>query len=284
MATIIDGKAIAAQLRAEIAAETAALKEQGVTPGLAVILVGDDPASHTYVRNKQRACAEVGFYSEQIDLPADTDAQTLLDTVATLNARPDIHGILCQLPLPAPLDEAAVIAAIDPAKDVDAFHCVNAGHILLGDYQFLPCTPAGVMELLRRSGVEVAGKECVVVGRSNIVGKPMALLLLQANGTVTVCHSRTRDLAAACHRADVLVVAIGKAKFITADMVKPGAAVIDVGMDRDENGKLCGDVDFAAVEPVAGAITPVPGGVGPMTIAMLLRNTLTAAKRQNGLV
>lgn len=284
MATIIDGKAIAAQLRAEIAAETAALKEQGVTPGLAVILVGDDPASHTYVRNKQRACAEVGFYSEQIDLPADTDAQTLLDTVATLNARPDIHGILCQLPLPAPLDEAAVIAAIDPAKDVDAFHCVNAGHILLGDYQFLPCTPAGVMELLRRSGVEVAGKECVVVGRSNIVGKPMALLLLQANGTVTVCHSRTRDLAAACRRADVLVVAIGRAKFITADMVKPGAAVIDVGMDRDENGKLCGDVDFAAVEPVAGAITPVPGGVGPMTIAMLLRNTLTAAKRQNGLV
>lgn len=284
MATIIDGKAIAAQLRAEIAAETAALKEQGVTPGLAVILVGDDPASHTYVRNKQRACAEVGFYSEQIDLPADTDARMLLDTVATLNARPDIHGILCQLPLPAPLDEAAVIAAIDPAKDVDAFHCVNAGHILLGDYQFLPCTPAGVMELLHRSGVEVAGKECVVVGRSNIVGKPMALLLLQANGTVTVCHSRTRDLAAACRRADVLVVAIGKAKFITADMVKPGAAVIDVGMDRDENGKLCGDVDFAAVEPVAGAITPVPGGVGPMTIAMLLRNTLTAAKRQNGLV
>lgn len=284
MATIIDGKAIAAQLRAEIAAETAALKEQGVTPGLAVILVGDDPASHTYVRNKQRACAEVGFYSEQIDLPADTDARTLLDMVATLNARPDIHGILCQLPLPAPLDEAAVIAAIDPAKDVDAFHCVNAGHILLGDYQFLPCTPAGVMELLHRSGVEVAGKECVVVGRSNIVGKPMALLLLQANGTVTVCHSRTRDLAAACRRADVLVVAIGKAKFITADMVKPGAAVIDVGMDRDENGKLCGDVDFAAVEPVAGAITPVPGGVGPMTIAMLLRNTLTAAKRQNGLV
>ena len=232
----------------------------------------------------QRACAEVGFYSEQIDLPADTDARTLLDMVATLNARPDIHGILCQLPLPAPLDEAAVIAAIDPAKDVDAFHCVNAGHILLGDYQFLPCTPAGVMELLHRSGVEVAGKECVVVGRSNIVGKPMALLLLQANGTVTVCHSRTRDLAAACRRADVLVVAIGKAKFITADMVKPGAAVIDVGMDRDENGKLCGDVDFAAVEPVAGAITPVPGGVGPMTIAMLLRNTLTAAKRQNGLV
>lgn len=284
MATIIDGKATAAQLRAEIAAETAALKEQGVTPGLAVILVGDDPASHTYVRNKQRACAEVGFYSEQINLPADTAAQTLLDTVAALNARPDIHSILCQLPLPAPLDEAAVIAAIDPAKDVDAFHCVNAGHILLGDYQFLPCTPAGVMELLRRSGVDVAGKECVVVGRSNIVGKPMALLLLQANGTVTVCHSRTRELAAVCRRADVLVVAIGKAKFITADMVKPGAVVIDVGMDRDENGKLCGDVDFVAVEPVAGAITPVPGGVGPMTIAMLLRNTLTAAKRQNGLL
>ncbi len=282
MARIIDGKAIAAQIRAEIAAETAALKEQGITPGLAVILVGDDPASHTYVRNKQKACAEVGFYGEQIDLPADTDERTLLDTVAALNARPDIHGILCQLPLPAPLDAAAVIAAIDPAKDVDAFHCENAGHILLGDYSFLPCTPAGVMELLRRSGVDVAGKECVVVGRSNIVGKPMALLLLQANGTVTVCHSRTRDLAAVCRRADVLVVAIGKAKFITADMVKPGAVVIDVGMDRDENGKLCGDVDFAAVEPVAGAITPVPGGVGPMTIAMLMRNTLTAARRQNG--
>ncbi len=282
MARIIDGKAIAARIRTEIAAETAALREQGITPGLAVILVGDDPASHTYVRNKQKACAEVGFYGEQIDLPADTDERTLLDTVAALNARPDIHGILCQLPLPAPLDAAAVIAAIDPAKDVDAFHCVNAGHILLGDYSFLPCTPAGVMELLHRSGVDVAGKECVVVGRSNIVGKPMALLLLQANGTVTVCHSRTRDLAAVCRRADVLVVAIGKAKFITADMVKPGAVVIDVGMDRDENGRLCGDVDFTAVEPVAGAITPVPGGVGPMTIAMLLRNTLTAAKRQNG--
>lgn len=282
MARIIDGKAIAARIRTEIAAETAALREQGITPGLAVILVGDDPASHTYVRNKQKACAEVGFYGEQIDLPADTDERTLLDTVAALNARPDIHGILCQLPLPAPLDAAAVIAAIDPGKDVDAFHCVNAGHILLGDYSFLPCTPAGVMELLHRSGVDVAGKECVVVGRSNIVGKPMALLLLQANGTVTVCHSRTRDLAAVCRRADVLVVAIGKAKFITADMVKPGAVVIDVGMNRDENGRLCGDVDFAAVEPVAGAITPVPGGVGPMTIAMLLRNTLTAAKRQNG--
>ena len=280
-AVLLDGKALSARMREQLRQKAAALPRQ---PGLAVILVGDDPASHTYVRNKQRACAEVGFYSEQINLPADTAAQTLLDTVAALNARPDIHGILCQLPLPAPLDEAAVIAAIDPAKDVDAFHCVNAGHILLGDYQFLPCTPAGVMELLRRSGVDVAGKECVVVGRSNIVGKPMALLLLQANGTVTVCHSRTRELAAVCRRADVLVVAIGKAKFITADMVKPGAVVIDVGMDRDENGKLCGDVDFAAVEPVAGAITPVPGGVGPMTIAMLLRNTLTAAKRQNGLL
>ena len=284
MATIIDGKAIAAQLRAEIAAETAALKETGVTPGLAVILVGDDPASHTYVRNKQKACAEVGFYSEQISLPADTDGQTLLDTVAALNARRDIHGILCQLPLPAPLDEKAVIAAIDPAKDVDAFHSENVGHIMLGEPRFLPCTPAGVMELLRRTGIPVEGKQCVVVGRSNIVGKPMAMLLLQANGTVTICHSRTKDLAQVCRQADILVVAIGKAKFVTADMVKPGAVVIDVGMDRDENGKLCGDVDFAAVEPVAGAITPVPGGVGPMTIAMLMQNTLTAAKRQQGLL
>lgn len=280
MATIIDGKATAAQLRAEIAAETAALKEQGVTPGLAVILVGDDPASHTYVRNKQRACAEVGFYSEQISLPADTAAQTLLDTVAALNARPDIHGILCQLPLPAPLDETAVIAAVDPAKDVDAFHCVNAGHILLGDYQFLPCTPAGVMELLRRSGVDVAGKECVVVGRSNIVGKPMAALLLQADATVTVCHSKTPDLCSQCLQADILVSAAGRRGLITADMVKPGAVVIDVAMNRGPDGKLCGDADYAAVAERASFITPVPGGVGPMTRAMLLENTYRAALRR----
>ncbi len=285
MATIIDGKAIAAALRAEIAAETARLKkDRGLVPGLAVILVGEDPASQTYVRNKQRACAEVGFYGEQINLPADTDAKTLLDAVAVLNKRPDIHGILCQLPLPAPLEDKAVIAAIDPEKDVDAFHSENVGHILIGDYRFLPCTPAGVMELLHRSGISPDGKECVVLGRSNIVGKPMAMLLLHENGTVTVCHSHTKELSAVCRRADILVSAIGKAGFVTADMVKPGATVIDVGINRDESGKLCGDVDFAGVEPIAGAITPVPGGVGPMTIAMLLRNTLTAAKLQNGLL
>ena len=282
MANIIDGKAIAAALRGEIAAETAALKEQGITPGLAVILVGDDPASQTYVRNKQKACSEVGFYGEQINLPADTTQEQLLAVVEELNAREDIHGILCQLPLPQGLDDSTVIAAIDPAKDVDAFHAENVGHIMIGDQHFLPCTPAGVMELIHRSGITVEGKHCVVIGRSNIVGKPMAMLLLQENGTVTICHSRTKNLATICRQADILVAAVGRAKFVTADMVKEGATVIDVGINRDENGKLCGDVDFAAVEPIAGAITPVPGGVGPMTIAMLMKNTLTAAKAKIG--
>ena len=282
MAQIIDGKTIAATLRGEIAAETAALKEQGITPGLAVILVGDDPASQTYVRNKQKACAEVGFYGEQINLPADTTQEQLLAVVEQLNAREDIHGILCQLPLPHGLDDSAVIAAIDPNKDVDAFHAENVGHIMIGDQHFLPCTPAGVMELIHRSGIAVEGKHCVVIGRSNIVGKPMAMLLLQENGTVTICHSRTKDLADICRQADILVAAVGRAKFVTAAMVKPGATVIDVGINNDENGKLCGDVDFAAVEPIAGAITPVPGGVGPMTIAMLMKNTLTAAKAKIG--
>ena len=281
MATRIDGKALAAKVKGRVAAAVKTLPRR---PGLAVVLVGDDPASQVYVRGKEADCAECGIRSFPYRLPADTSQQALLDLIRKLNDAPEVDGILVQLPLPAPLDAEPVIAAIAPDKDVDCFHPYNVGRLNIGTPVFQPCTPAGVMELLHRSGVEVAGKECVVVGRSNIVGKPMALLLLQANGTVTVCHSRTRDLAAACRRADVLVVAIGKAKFITADMVKPGAAVIDVGMDRDENGKLCGDVDFAAVEPVAGAITPVPGGVGPMTIAMLLRNTLTAAKRQNGLV
>lgn len=280
MALKIDGKAIAAALRAEIAAEVTELKQKGITPGLAVILVGDDPASQTYVRNKGKACQEVGFYSEQINLPATTTQDELLAVVENLNAREDIHGILCQLPLPCGLDDSTVIAAIDPKKDVDAFHAENVGHIMIGDQVFLPCTPAGVMELIHRSGITVEGKHCVVIGRSNIVGKPMAMLLLQENGTVTVCHSRTQDLAAICRQADILVAAVGRAKFVTADMVKPGATVIDVGINRDENGKLCGDVDFAAVEPIAGAITPVPGGVGPMTIAMLLKNTLTAAKQQ----
>ena len=280
MAQIIDGKAVAASLRAEIAHRVTELKEKGITPGLAVILVGEDPASQTYVRNKQKACEEVGFYGEQINLPATTTQEELLAVVQGLNAREDIHGILCQLPLPKGLDDSTVIAAIDPNKDVDAFHAENVGHIMIGDQIFLPCTPAGVMELIHRSGIAVEGKHCVVIGRSNIVGKPMAMLLLQGNGTVTICHSRTKELAAICRQADILVAAVGRAKFVTADMVKPGATVIDVGINRDENGKLCGDVDFAAVEPIAGAITPVPGGVGPMTIAMLLKNTLTAAEQR----
>lgn len=277
MAILLDGKATAAALRQEIAEE---VKKSGVTPGLAVILVGDDPASRLYVNNKKKACAAVGFYSEEITLPADVSQETLIDTVKALNKREDIDGILCQLPLPSHLSDRAVIAAIDPKKDVDAFHAVNAGNILLGTPSFLPCTPAGIMELLSRYHIDIDGKRCVVVGRSNIVGKPMALLLLQKNGTVTVCHSHTRDLAAITRTADILVAAVGVPHFITADMVKAGAVVIDVGMNRDENGKLCGDVDFAAVEPLVSAITPVPGGVGPMTIAMLLKNTLTACKNR----
>ena len=284
MATIIDGKAISAAVLADVAAEVKELKEKGIVPGLAVIIVGDDPASRVYVHNKKKACANAGIYSEEFALPADTTQDELLALVASLNGRSDINGILCQLPLPAHIDDKAVIAAISPMKDVDAFHAANVGHIMIGDYNFLPCTPAGVMELLQRSGVEVAGKSCVVIGRSNIVGKPMAMLLLHANGTVTICHSRTRNLKEVCAGADILVAAVGKPKFVTADMVKPGAAVIDVGMDRDENGKLCGDVDYDAVFPVAGCITPVPGGVGPMTIAMLMKNTLMAAKLQNALL
>ena len=283
MAKIIDGKAIAAAIRGEVAAEAAALKARGIHAGLAVILVGEDPASCTYVRNKQKACVEAGLYAEQINMPADTTQEELLAKVEELNGRRDIHGILCQLPLPRHLDDKVVIAAISPDKDVDAFHAVNVGHIMIGDHRFLPCTPAGVMELIHRSGVTVEGKNCVVIGRSNIVGKPMAMLLLQENGTVTICHSRTQNLASICREADILVAAVGRPKFVTADMVKPGAVVIDVGMDRDENGKLCGDVDYVNVEPIAGAITPVPGGVGPMTIAMLLKNTITAAKLQNGI-
>lgn len=280
MAKLIDGKAVAAAVRQEVADEVKALTAAGVTPGLAVILVGDDPASRVYVNNKKKACAAAGIYSEEITLPADVTEQQLLDEIAALNARRDIHGILCQLPLPRPLSDKAVIAAISPEKDVDAFHAVNVGHIMIGDHTFLPCTPAGIMELLARYDIPVDGKSCVVIGRSNIVGKPMAMLLLQKNGTVTICHSHTGELAAICRGADILVAAVGKAGFVTADMVKPGATVIDVGMNRDANGKLCGDVDFAAVEPVAGYITPVPGGVGPMTIAMLLKNTVTAAKLQ----
>ncbi len=284
MAVIIDGKAVSAAVRAEVAAEVEELKAKGITPGLAVIIVGDDPASRVYVNNKKKACSEVGMYSEEFALPADTTQEELLALVASLNGRSDINGILCQLPLPKGLSDKDVIEAISPIKDVDAFHAQNVGNIMIGDYRFLPCTPAGVMELLHRAGVEAAGKRCVVIGRSNIVGKPMAMLLLHENGTVTVCHSRTQNLADICREADILVAAVGKAKFVTADMVKPGAAVIDVGMNRDEDGKLCGDVDYASVEPIAGYITPVPGGVGPMTIAMLMKNTLMAAKLQNALL
>lgn len=282
MAKIIDGKSIASDIRKEVAEEVADLKARGVAPGLAVIIVGEDPASKVYVRNKGRACAEVGIYSEIIELPEQTSQDALLSKIEELNARSDINGILVQLPLPRHIDEAAVIAAISPDKDVDAFSEVNVGKIMIGNYRFLPCTPAGVMELIRRSGTETEGKQAVVVGRSNIVGKPQALLLLHANATVTICHSRTKNLAELCRTADILVVAIGKADFITADMVKPGAVVIDVGMNRKPDGKLTGDVDFESVSKVAGAITPVPGGVGPMTITMLLKNTVTAAKLQHG--
>ncbi len=282
MANLINGKEVAAKVKAKVAAETEKLAELGITPGLAVVIVGDDPASRVYVNNKKKACEEVGFYSEEYALPAETTQEELLELVRKLNNKCDIDGILVQLPLPKHLDEKAVIEAISPSKDVDAFHASNVGKIMIGDYKFLPCTPAGVMELIKSTGIEVSGKNCVVIGRSNIVGKPMAMLLLHKNGTVTICHSKTQNLAEICKNADILVAAVGKAKFVTADMVKEGAVVIDVGMNRDENGKLCGDVDFAAVEPVASYITPVPGGVGPMTIAMLMQNTLTAAKENSG--
>lgn len=276
MANIINGKEISAAIREEI---KAGVQGMSVRPGLAVVLVGDDPASAVYVRNKSKACAEVGIYSEVYRLPEETGREQLLGLIEQLNQSPLIHGILVQLPLPKHLDPEEVIMAIDPAKDVDAFHPVNVGKIMIGNYDFLPCTPAGVMELLHRSGIEVSGKECVVIGRSNIVGKPQAMLLLHENATVTVCHSKTRDLPSVCRRADILVSAVGKAKFVTADMVRNGAVVIDVGMNRDENGKLCGDVDFEPVSEKASYITPVPGGVGPMTITMLLKNTVTATKR-----
>ena len=279
MAQLISGKVISAAVKERIAAEVEALKSQGVTPGLAVIIVGTDPASQVYVGSKERTCIELGMYSEKYELPEDTTNEELLALVEKLNKDDKIHGILCQLPLPRHLDEKAVIDAIDPKKDVDAFHVQNVGKIMLGDYDFLPCTPAGIMEMLKFSDIDPCGKHCVVIGRSNIVGKPMAMLMLHANATVTVCHSKTQNLKEICREADILVAAVGRAKFVTADMVKDGAVVIDVGMNRDENGKLCGDVDFAAVEPKCSAITPVPGGVGPMTIAMLMQNTLTSAKR-----
>ncbi len=283
MAVILDGKVVSAKVKEEVKEEVESLKKQGVSVGLAVIIVGNNPASRTYVNNKKKACEAAGILSEEYALPEETTQEELLALVEELNHKDSINGILCQLPLPKQLDEEAVIAAISDKKDVDAFSAVNVGHIMIGDYTFLPCTPAGIMEILRHYNIDVAGKECVVIGRSNIVGKPMAMLLLHQNGTVTICHSKTKNLKDVTSRADILVAAVGIPHFVTADMVKDGAVVIDVGMDRDENGKLCGDVDFAAVEPKASYITPVPGGVGPMTIATLLKNTVTAAKQQNGI-
>ena len=281
MAKIIDGKAISKQIREEISAERAEFTAKTrITPGLAVIIVGEDPASQVYVRNKRKACDEVGFYSESYELPAETTQEELETLVDKLNNDDNIHGILVQLPLPKHLDETRVLLKINPEKDVDAFHPYNVGKIMIGDYSFLPCTPAGVMALIERSGIDVCGKKCVVIGRSNIVGKPMAMLLLHSHGTVTICHSRTQNLASICKEADILVAAIGKADFVGADMIKDGAVVIDVGMNRRADGKLTGDVNFAEAEPLASYITPVPGGVGPMTITMLMQNTLTAAKNK----
>lgn len=285
MAQIIDGKVVSASVKKQVADECAELFEKtGKKPGLAVIIVGDDPASRVYVNNKKKACELVGFISREYALSAETTQEELVELINKLNNDSEINGILCQLPLPKHLDEKAVIEAISPEKDVDAFNVANVGKIMIGDFDFLPCTPSGVMEMLDYYNIEISGKECVVLGRSNIVGKPMAMLLLHKNGTVTICHSRTKDLKEVCKRADILVVAIGKPKFVTADMVKEGAVVIDVGINRMSNGKLCGDVDFADIEPIASYITPVPGGVGPMTIATLMKNTITAFKVQNGII
>ncbi|MBO4609818.1 MAG: bifunctional methylenetetrahydrofolate dehydrogenase/methenyltetrahydrofolate cyclohydrolase FolD [Lachnospiraceae bacterium] len=276
MAKIIDGKAISQAVKDEIKAKTAVLSAKGITATLAVILVGEDPASQVYVKNKKKACEYCGIRSLSYELPADTTEEKLLELIDELNKRDDVNGILVQLPLPKGMDEDKVLDAISPDKDVDGFHPVNVGKLSIGKKGFVSCTPAGVIQLLKRSDIEIGGKECVVVGRSNIVGKPMSMLLLKENGTVTVCHSRTKDLREVTKRADILVVAIGKPKFIDASYVKDGAVVIDVGIHRMDDGKLCGDVDYASVEPVASAITPVPGGVGPMTIAMLMYNCLSS--------
>ena len=278
MAEIIDGKKISAQIKEEVKQEAERLLKEGVTVTLAVIQVGQDKASSVYVVNKKKACEYVGFRSLSYELPEETTMQELLDLVGELNGRMDVDGILVQLPLPAHISEEKVIQAISPDKDVDGFHVQNAGRLAVGIEGFVSCTPAGIIELLKRSGIEICGKECVVVGRSNIVGKPMAALLLRENGTVTVCHSRTKELDKITARADILVAALGKPKFITAEYVKEGAVVIDVGIHRGENNKLCGDVDFDSVAPKASYITPVPGGVGPMTIAMLMSNCLKSAK------
>lgn len=284
MAQIISGKEVSASVKADVAAETAQLRdEKGLKVGLAVVIVGNDPASRVYVNNKKKACEEVGFKSFEYALDESTTEEQLLDLVDVLNRDSRVNGIIVQLPLPKHINETAVINAISPEKDVDAFHPVNVGKIMICEYSFLPCTPAGVMELIASTGTEISGKSCVVIGRSNIVGKPMAMLLLHKSGTVTICHSKTRNLKEICLGADILVVAVGKANFVTGDMIKEGAVVIDVGMNRLENGKLCGDVEFESAEKKASYITPVPGGVGPMTISMLMRNTLTAAKHQAGI-
>lgn len=277
-AIIIDGKAVAAKIKEDIKKEVSLLKEKGKVPGLAVVIVGNNPASRVYVNNKKKACEETGMYSVEYALPEETTQDELISLIKQLNCDSSIHGILVQLPLPPHLDDKAVINNISYEKDVDAFHPVNVGKIMIGDYKLAPCTPAGVMELIKETGIDIAGKECVIIGRSNIVGKPQAMLMLQNNATVTVCHSKTKDLKEVVKRADIVIAAVGVAKMVTADMIKPGAVVIDVGMNRDENGKLCGDVDFESVKEVASYITPVPGGVGPMTIAMLMKNTLTAGK------
>ena len=281
MAKIIDGKAISAEIKEELKEKVAEYKKQGVEITLAVVKVGNDPASAVYVRNKEKACEYVGITSRTLALPEETTEEELLKVVNDLNEDKAVNGILVQLPLPKHIDESKVLLAIDSNKDVDGFHPVNVGKMVIGEETFLPCTPAGIIEMLKRTDVEISGKECVVIGRSNIVGKPMSMLMLKENATVTIAHSRTKDLKEVTKRADILIAAIGKAKFVTADYVKEGAVIIDVGMDRDENGKLCGDVDFDSAKEVAGYITPVPGGVGPMTIATLMRNTLTAAKVQN---
>lgn len=283
MSRIIDGKVISASVKERVKNGVAELNSKGITVGLAVIIVGDDPASKIYVANKKKACEALGIISEEYALPASTTEEELLALVDELNHKKSINGILCQLPLPSHLDEKLIINSILPEKDVDAFHPANVGRIMIGDFDFVPCTPAGIMEMLAYENIDPEGKSCVVIGRSNIVGKPMAMLLLHKNGTVTVCHSRTKNLKEICSKADILVAAVGKAKFVTADMVKEGAVVIDVGMNRVD-GKLYGDVDFEEVSKKASAVTPVPGGVGPMTIAMLMQNTLTAAKKQNKII
>lgn len=283
MAIIIDGKATSQAMKEELKEKITAFAEKnGFAPGLTVIIVGDDPASAVYVRNKENACAAVGIKSHTYRMPKETTEEELLALIRRLNQDASVHGILVQLPLPKHISEEKVLATISPAKDVDAFHAENVGHIMIGNYQFLPCTPAGVMALLDRYGITVEGKSCVVIGRSNIVGKPQAMLLLEKNGTVTICHSRTKNLADITRQADIIVAAVGRPRFLTADMVKEGATVIDVGINRLPDGTLCGDVDFAPVEKKAYAITPVPGGVGPMTVTMLLYNTLTAAEKSLG--